>query len=29
MPVHIDNAVARGDIIAYLKQLDSKAEAGG
>jgi cytochrome c oxidase assembly protein subunit 11 len=29
MPVHIDNAVARGDIIAYLKTLDSKAEAGG
>jgi cytochrome c oxidase assembly protein subunit 11 len=29
MPVHLDDAVARRDIIAYLKQLDSKPEVGG
>jgi len=29
MPMHLDDAVARKDIIAYLRQLDTKNEVGG
>ncbi|WP_284944065.1 cytochrome c oxidase assembly protein [Acidisoma cladoniae] len=29
MPMHLDNAIARGDIIAYLRSLDTRPQAGG
>jgi hypothetical protein len=29
MPMHLDDPVARRDIIAYLRTLDTKGTAGG